>query len=84
MTLRTAIATLLDSAYDLRSLQITVETPNGDTTTGRITYDSGSVIVALLACKLVTVEESARKEELIQENRRVRAALIEEFNLKVK
>jgi hypothetical protein len=40
MNLRTAVATVLDSAYDIKGIEVETRLPDGTETRGKLSYDA--------------------------------------------
>jgi hypothetical protein len=83
MNLRTAVATVLDSAYDIKGIEVETRLPDGTETRGKLSYDAAQEVVKTMACRLIRAEESARGEKLSLKNRRTRNALMNEFDLEI-
>lgn len=83
MKLRTAIAAVLDVAFDLRTDTITVELSDGSTVTGRICRSDTKKIAQAFAHRLINVAEFNRDKATYRENKRIRRELTKEFGLEV-
>jgi hypothetical protein len=82
MDLRSTLSSILDSSFDLRSVEVTIRSADGMTYTGKLDYDACGKLTAVLAQRLIVAIENEEQDTLSSKFKRRRALLCEEFGLK--
>lgn len=82
MNLRTAVATVLDNAYDLKGMQVAVKLDDGTVVNATLAYGAGQNISNFFADRLIRANSLALVTKAEMKAKKTRIALTEEFNLK--
>lgn len=82
MNLRTAVATVLDNAYDLKGMRVEVKLDDGTIVNATLVYGAGQHISKFFADRLIRANAVALVTKAEMKAKKTRVALTEEFGLK--